>query len=206
MKIILMSLLMVFLVACSGRKFEKDYKVVDASSKEIPEWIEEPNEWAEDEDEDDYESYSYYVYETEPKNSRTLSCDVAKARASEKIASEISSFIQSEFAQTMESDQSDDMSEISEYIQSNLAKDVKSTIVGAKIQKTYWEKRKYLKELGAKKDQTRYVCAALIKVSDANLKKSFERAHKILNKKAKGEKAKKQMDAFMKKVQSDYTN
>jgi GTPase SAR1 family protein len=204
MKYLILVTMMMMIVACSGRKFERDFKVIDASSKEIPEWIEEPKEWAEDEDEDDFKKSHYYVYETEPKNSRTLACEVAKARATEKIASEIQTFIKHEFAQVVEADQDAKTDQVEEYIQSNLAKDVRAHIVGAKVQKTYWEKRRFLKELGAKKDYSRYTCSALVKISKKNLDKAFKRIHKKLQEASKSTKAKEKLAQFVEKAQKEY--
>ena len=59
------------------------------------------------------------------------------------------------------------------------------SIRGAKVRKTYWEKRFYQKDLGAKKDYNAYTCAALIQISRKNLDRGIEQVTKKLETVAK---------------------
>ena len=85
------------LVGCSSRSFDRDYKVVDASHRKVPEWIVDVDVWAKEE-QDDLKKYRYYTYTSEAANSRSISCEIAKAHVSSVIASEISQFIKDTFS------------------------------------------------------------------------------------------------------------
>lgn len=197
----LWSVIVLFLLSsCSSRSLEKDYKVVDASHQDIPEWVSDLEEWLDDEAE---ENVRYYYYMTEAKNSRSISCEIAKARSMSLVAEEISTFIKQSFAQSVEGNPLDIDEKLSEYVEDRLLKEVKATIVGAKTAKTYWEKRRFQKELGAKKDYDGFVCASLTSISKKNLEKAFKRAEKKLIKKAKNaskEKVKKILEEASEKI------
>lgn len=206
MKLFSAIFLMLVLNSCSSRSFKRDYEVVDASHKDIPEWINEPMEWAEDEDEDDYESHRYYVYTTEPKSSRTTACEIAKARGASVIAAEISQFIKHSFATSTQGDPTATDSDLSQYVEDNLAKEVQTSIVGAKVERTYWEKRRFLKEKGAKKDYDGYTCSALMKISKDNLDKGFDRAEKKLVSKSKNNETKNKVRKAIEEAQEAFDN
>lgn len=195
---------LVSLASCSSRSFKRDYEVVDASHKEIPEWINEPEEWAEDEDEDEYEKNRYYTYTTEPKSSRETACEIAKARAGSAVAGEISQFIKQSFATSTHGDPSATDSDLSQYVEDNLAKEVQTFVVGAKVKRTYWEKRRFLKEKGAKKDYEGYTCSALLEVSKDNLDIAFNRANQKLSEKAGSSEAKAKVSKILEQAQKDF--
>ena len=69
-------------------------------------------------------------------------------------------------------------------MESDLKKDVQSYVVGAQVYKTYWEKRRFLKDEGAAKNWDGYVCTSLIKVPKKNLQAALDRVEKKLNAKA----------------------
>ena len=54
MKTTTMLLAVLFIFGCS-RTLERDYKVVDASKQETPEWVEDLPEWVDDEEDSDEE-------------------------------------------------------------------------------------------------------------------------------------------------------
>lgn len=191
------------LASCASRKLERDYKVVDASHQDIPEWVSDLDEWLDDE-EDDFAKNRYYIYETEAKNSRSTACEIAKARSAANVASEISTFIKQSFAQSKHGDPTKLDSKLSEYVQDDLAKEVQAFIVGAQSYKTYWEKRKFMKEMGAQADQEGYVCTSLIKISKDNLKKAFNRSEEALAKKA-DDKSREAVQKIMKEATDAYT-
>lgn len=186
MKSLFIMLCLVLSFGCS-RKFKKDYDVVDASNKEIPEWIENPQEWADDEDEDDFKSYRYYVVNIDARKSREIACKIAKAQARSEVASEVTAFIKSTFGQSTNGDALNKDEELTEYIEDTLAQEVQSFVVGARVFREYWEKRNFSKEKGAQKDWSGYTCSALIKISKKNLEKAFKRAEDKLAGKVKQE-------------------
>lgn len=196
--------ILVFVAACSSRSFKRDYEVVDASHQEVPEWVNEPREWAQDEDEDDFEKHRYYIYTTDAKNSRTMACEAAKARAASVIASEISQFIKQSFATSTHGDPRAMDPDLSSYMEESLAKEVQSFVVGAKTLRTYWEKRRYLKDKGAKKDYDGYVCSALLKVSKGNLDTAFNRANQKLTQKAQTGEAKAKVSKAIEDAQKAF--
>ena len=198
--------LLLLAVSCSSRSFKRDYKVVDASHKEIPEWINEPMEFAEDEDDDDFESHRYYVYSTEPKNSKTIACEIAKACATSEIASEITQFIQQSLASTIQGDPTEMDQKLSEYVEDNLAKETQSFVIGSKTFKKYWEKRRFEKDLGAKKDYDGYVCSVLVKISKENLELAFNRANQKLVEKADTTKAKAKVAKVIEDAREAFNN
>ena len=79
---------------------------------------------------------------------------------------------------------------LSEYVEDNLAKETQSFVIGSKTFKQYWEKRRFEKDLGAKKDYDGYVCSVLVKISKENLELAFNRANQKLVEKADTTKAK----------------
>ena len=194
----------VLAASCSSRKFKKDYEVVDASHKEIPEWLNEPREWADDVDDPDHEKSRYYVYTTEPKNSKSTACEIAKARAASVIADEISQFIKQSFATSTHGDPTAGDSKLSQYVEDNLAKEVQTFVVGAKVHRTYWEKQRFLKEKGAAKDYDGYTCSALLKISKDNLDVAFNRANQKLAQKAKNPDTKAKVAKAIEEAQEAY--
>lgn len=203
MKLIINLSLLSLIVACSSRKLERDYKVVDASSQEIPEWVEDLDEWLDDE-EDDFKKHRYYIYTTEAKNSRSTACEIAKARSASNVAGEVSTFIKQSLAQSRHGDPTKTNGKLAEYIQDDLAKEVQAFIVGAQNYKVYWEKRRFLKEQGAKKDWDGFVCTSLVKISKSNLKKAFKRSEEALSAKV-DVKAKEQVQKIMQEAAEAYT-
>ena len=151
MKWILIFCLSVLVAGCSSRRLERDYKVVDASSQDIPEWVEDLDEWLDDE-EKDYKKHRYYKYTTEAKNDRSTACEIAKARSASSVAAEVSTFIKQSLAQSSHGDPTKENGKLDEYVQDDLAKEVQAFIVGAQNYKVYWEKRRFMKDKGAKKE------------------------------------------------------
>jgi hypothetical protein len=169
-------LLIIFTVSCSSnpeRDFDKEFKVVDASSKAIPEWIDEPEEG---DKENARKESRYFISESSHSNKRLCNRS-AQARATAKIAQEIAQFIKNSYA---EATQGSDDTDISQYMQEQLGQEAQSFVVGSKVVQTYWEKRRYLKELGASKNQTKYNCFALVKMKKEDLKKAVELSRKKL--------------------------
>ena len=178
--------------ACSSSKFkstehediERDYEVKDSSSNSRPGWIEDANGWA-GENDIDTKSLTYYSFETTPKVSRQIACDLAKARARADIAGEIATEISKQIDQEVSGnpgidENNPDISSLKEFVDSFLSSRIQRSVYGAKVSKTYWEKRFYQKDLGAKKDFYGHTCAVFVSISKANLNKSIAAAQKEL--------------------------
>lgn len=161
-------------------EMERDYVVKDASSKIRPGWIEDAGVWSRNYNKDT-DKNRYFSFETEPKVSRKVSCDLAKANAKADIAGEIATFIDKSIATSQTGDASIDennpnIQALREYVENTLAQKVQALIHGAAIEKTYWEKRKYSKELGAKKDFVAYTCAVYVRIAKERLNKAIDEA------------------------------
>ncbi len=177
-----MKLLILLLIAtgCS-RSLEKDYKVVDASHQEIPEWVEDLEEYLDDEvDEDDLKDNRFYSYSTVAKNDRDIACKIANANASSAIASEISTFIEEKFKQELDGDASSSSKKLTEFVVNDLKKVVSADIVGAQKYREYWEKRRFMQDKGATKNWDGFVCTVLFKIPKSHLKKAFKRTEEKL--------------------------
>ncbi len=200
-------------VACSSKKvtsedrpleevknteIQKEYEVKDASSNIRPGWIEDAEVWAK-QNEKNIEKNRFFSYETEPKVTRSVACDVAKANVNADIASEITNFIDKTFAQSTEGQASVDMNNpkltpMREYLATNLSQKTQSLIHGAAIVKTYWEQREYKKSLGAKEDFKAYTCSVLIRMDADRLKKAVDDAANFVAKKVEDKEMKAKVE------------
>ncbi len=176
MKFLILTLLAVTLASCSSkpkeREFKLTYSVINASSKIEPNWLNDPSNG--EADEKDKKKNDYFVSESEHKNKR-LCVKSAEARATAKVASEISQYIKNYYEENVSGNQ--DEAAVA-YMNENLAQDAQAFVVGAKVYQTYWEKRKYDMEKGASEDREVYSCNALIKMNKANLASAIKRAVK----------------------------
>lgn len=180
------------LAACSSTKkeaelverehedIERDYVVTDASGQTRPGWIEDPILWSKEYGKE-VEKYRFFSYETEPKVSRKIACDLAKANVRSDIASEISTFIDRQLGTSMEGVSSVDennpeLKALKEYTETTLVEKTKAFVHGASVVKTYWEKRRYQQDLGAKKDFMAFTCAVYVRMEADTLAKAVERA------------------------------
>lgn len=174
------------LFSCSSSKttgpihsIERDYVVKDASSGIRPEWLEDVDIWAKDDG--DLKLFRYFAFETTPKVDREIACDLAKANARTDIATEIATFIEKSLGFSKEGaasigENDPHMQELREFVEVTLAEKTKALIHGASVQKVYWEKRYYKKNLGARKDFVGYTCGALIRIDKEQLKKAVDEA------------------------------
>jgi hypothetical protein len=159
---------------------KRDFEVRDASSNTRPGWIEDAEVWASSND-NQAKSFRYFSYETEPKVNRNMACSLAKANAKADIAGEIATFIDKSIASSVEGKASIDennpsIQSLREFVSNNLTQKTQSLIHGAAIVKTYWEKRKYLKEKGAKRDFTAFTCAVFVRMKRERLETAVEKA------------------------------
>ncbi len=169
-------------------EIQRDYVVRDASSKTRPGWIEDATVWAKQKSLD-LKTHSYFSYETDPKVSKKTACNLAKANTKSDIAGEIATFIDKQLGESQEGrasiDENDPKTEaMREFVENTLAEKVQALIHGARISKTYWEKRRYLAEKGAARDFTAYTCATLVRMDNKRLQKAIDEAADYVNKQA----------------------
>lgn len=181
MKYLIILNLIILAVSCSSRSLKKDYVVVDSSHQDIPEWVEDLSEWIEDEEKNE-NRYRYFTYTSDPKNDRQISCDLASARAGTYIAGEISQTIKQNIESIKSGDPNSKNEKMDQFVEEKLTKEIKANLVGVKTYKTYWEKRRFQKELGAKENKDAYTCTKLLKVPKSDMKKMFVVAYKKLDK------------------------
>jgi hypothetical protein len=158
----------------------RDYLVVDASSNTRPGWIEDAEVWARNHSKDT-NKFSYFSYETDPKVSRNISCNLAKANAKSDIAGEITTFIDKQLGASTQGNANIDennpqIESLREYVENTLTEKIQALIHGAHVEKTYWEKRKYLKDKGAKKDFTAWTCGVFLRMPTESLKRAIDEA------------------------------
>ena len=197
-----------FLAACSSSSYKVDYEVRNASAKERPEWISDSEKWAKDNDQD-VEKYRYFAYETTPKVNRSVACQLAKTKSRADIADEIASFIQKTLGESQEGRASIDENNpettaLREFVEVTLAQKTSAMIHGASVIKTYWEKRNYLEEKGAKKDYVGYTCASLIRMSEKSLSKAIDRASRLLTNRVDDPETKANVKKAIKNVSEDF--
>lgn len=163
-----------------NKSIKRDYLVTDASSSLRPGWIEDASLWSRNHNKD-MKKYSFFSFETEPKVGRSISCNLAKASARADIASEIATFIDKQLGTSQEGSASIDennpnVKALRDFVENTLAEKIQALIHGARVSKTYWEKRKYKQELGAVKNFTAYTCAAFIRMPNKRLMRAINEA------------------------------
>lgn len=225
MKKILASIFLLSLVACSSApkkaevverpleevkhtEIKREYEVRDASSNFRPGWIEDAEVWAK-QNEKDLDKNRFFAYETEPKVTRSVACDIAKANTRVDIASEITTFIEKTLGTTQEGNASVDLnspklSPLKEYMENTLAEKVQSLVHGASVVKTYWEQREYKKALGAKEDFKAFTCAVLIRMESERLRKAVDEAANFVTKKVDDPEAKETVKKALKDVSDNF--
>lgn len=114
-------------------------------------------------------NYRYYVSDAENPD-QNLCLNLAESRATQKVASEISQEIMSKFKETARS--KDDESTRS--VKNELERNIQVNLHGVSVTGKYWEKRQYLKEMGAEKDKTGYKCDVAVRISNAVLAEALE--------------------------------
>ena len=186
----------------------RDYLVRDASSSKRPGWIEDAELWSRNHSKDT-KKFRYFSYETDPKVSRNISCNLAKANARTDIAGEIKTFIDKQLGASTQGNANIDennpnIQALREYVENTLAEKIQALIHGAAVEKTYWEKRAYLKEKGAKKDFTAWTCAVYIRMPSERLKRSIDEAANHVMKRADDPETKDAVRKAMKEASKNY--
>lgn len=186
----------------------KDYDVRDSSSNIRPGWIEDAEIWAMQESMNT-DKYRFFSYETEPKVSRDIACNLAQANTRATIAGEITTFIQRSLAASTEGQSAidpnnPDTKPVREYISTTLSERVQSLIHGAAVIKTYWEKRNYSAKLGAKKDYVAFTCATLIRMDAARLNTAIEKASEEIVKSVTNDETKENVKKALENLGEDF--
>lgn len=154
-------------------KVEKpDYVILQASQPTEPAWILDP---ILGDDVKERKKSRYFVSESQNVNQR-LCVRSAEARATSKIAREIAQFMKNSYSEATQGEED----EVTEYMEERLAQESQSFIVGARVHKTFWEKRRYKEELGAEEDKTEFYCYALVKMTKKDVESAVKNAKKKL--------------------------
>ncbi|HXH74768.1 MAG TPA: hypothetical protein VNJ08_07365 [Bacteriovoracaceae bacterium] len=211
-------IILILSVACASKKTVKDidnsetiardYEIRDATSPIRPGWIEDAEIWAEQE-KMDIGKFRYFSFETEPKVNREIACNLAKANVRSDIAAEITTFIQKSLGASEEGSAAIDANNpktqpMREYVSNTLAERVQSLIHGSAVIKTYWEKRNFLKKMGAKKDHVGFTCATLVQMERGRLKTAIEKASEDLVDKAGDPETKENVKKALENIDEDF--
>jgi len=87
-----------------------------------------------------------------------------------------------------------ELNSLKEYFESTLVEKIEGKLVGASVEKVYWEKRQYLKKLGARKDYTGHTCAVLMKMKADDFKALTEIARQELIQKVQNQALKEKIE------------
>ncbi len=224
-QLLLLATVLSFAVGCSSsshkdheRKLEerehegikRDYTVTDASSNIRPGWVEDAEVWAA-QNRMDSKTMRYFSFETEPKVSRQIACELARANSRADIAAEITTFINRSLADTSEGSATIDMNQpapkaLKNYVETTLVEKVQALIYGSSVLKTYWEKRQYTEKLGAKADFTGYTCAVFLQMDSARLSEAVDRAADMVLQEAADPALKEKVKKALEQASEDFNN
>ena len=161
-KTLLSATILSLVVACSGVK--KNYVIVDNSYSPKPKWVKKEHYEPSKKDE-----YKYFISKAENVNQR-LCESTASARANLVVASEIANNIDNAFKNTINSNDDEANTITTEKLQQT----VKLQLAGVENTERYWERRQYLKKLGAEEDKTRYQCYSLLRMKKDSYNKAVD--------------------------------
>ncbi len=187
---------------------KRDYTVRDASSKFRPGWIEDAEVWAKNYSYD-LQKFRFFSFESEPKVSRTMACNLAKANAKADIAGEITTFIDKTISESTEGEAGIDpnnpvINSLRQYVSNNLTSKIQSLLYGASVIKTYWEKRSFSTDLGAKKDYIGYTCGALVRIPASRLSRAIDQAVEMVSNRVKDKEIKEKVEKALKNANESF--
>lgn len=163
-KLIAMGTLATLMVACSS--FKPDYKITDASANSRPNWIEK----AEKADSSSVaEKNRYFIDFSENANQR-LCREGAKSRATAKVAAEVSQHILGIYHENTKGS----LDAADTTVEEKLKREINTGLTGVQEAATYWEKRQYMKEMGAAENKQTYFCYAVVKMDRDRLEKAMK--------------------------------
>jgi hypothetical protein len=189
-------------------KIKREYTVVDASSNTRPGWIEDAEVWA-FQNREDVELFRYFSFETDPKVSRQIACELARANARGDIAGEISTFISRSLADTTEGSANIDpnnpeVKALRNYVDTTLTEKVTALIHGSSVLKTYWEKRNYAEKLGAKGDYSAFTCAVYVQMSRERLASAIDRASTLVSEEVENQDLRDKVEQALANANQDF--
>lgn len=187
---------------------KRNYEVRDASSKVRPGWIQKPMAWAKQK-ELDIKKYRFFSFETSPNADKDIACNLAKANARVDIAGEISAFINKkltskEAGDTFIDENDPQKKEILHFVSNVLVEKIKSSVNGAAVMETYWEKRQYMESLGAKRDFVAYTCATLVRMEEDLIRRAVEDARTEVVNQAKKSGDSKDIEKILEKAPEEF--
>ncbi len=186
------------------KKLKPSFVVKEASSEYRPAWIEDAPRWAQQYRED-ASRYRYFSYMTEPKLSRSLACSLAQARGRADVAAQIGTYLRKQLDASQEGRPTAELNQgLQEYVEETLSEDIEAQLVGVSTEKTYWEKRQYLKKKGAPRDYQGYTCGALVKIEKAQLNTLMQNATKKLLSRTIAPAEKAYVQSVLEKSSSDF--
>ncbi|MBR1778169.1 MAG: hypothetical protein IJ752_06260 [Alphaproteobacteria bacterium] len=154
------------LSACAG--FKPDYVVKDASESSAPSWTVQSKAHKVDSSSEAKE-HRYFVNDAHNVNQR-LCLKAAETRATQKVASEVAQEIMSRFEEKSQSEDDTASTKLKDKLEQNIQVNLHGVAVAGK----YWEKRSYLKEMGAEKDYTSYKCDVVVRIKKSALAEAIE--------------------------------
>jgi len=178
------------------RDFKLDYVLVDASEGDRPKWLLNPHVA---DNGDDRGKFRYFVSDASHSNKR-LSMKSAQARANARVAGEITQFIKNTYSEATQGTDDD----VTTYMQEQLTQEIQSFVVGAQTKRTYWEKRRYKKELGAMKNMDRYTSYALVRMKKEDLSKMIAMARKKILRSIEAPEVKKKTERAIRDVEDKF--
>ncbi len=186
-KIFLVLLSLTFIISCSStkkaREFDLDYKVLNASHKVEPDWLEDADGFKEGD-----KSYHYFVSQSENRN-RRLCVKSATARSTAVIASEISQEIANDYTEVTSLDS--DSEEVKSFHET-LTQSIKTKVSGIRVKKQYWEKRQKQKE-EVLEGNPYYACYSLVGIKEESLQSAINFARQTALAKMKNQEQKEEL-------------
>ncbi|MFG1482311.1 hypothetical protein ABMA79_13735 [Halobacteriovorax sp. HFRX-2_2] len=162
-------LISIALISCASgkkaREFEIDYKILNASNKIEPDWLESADNYKGDKD------YHYFLSQSENRN-RRLCVKSATARSTAVIASEISQEIANDYTEVTNLDE--DSQEIKTFSET-LTQSIRTKVSGVRVKEQYWEKRQKMKDEKLIGDPY-YTCYSLVGIKEDTLQRAIRYA------------------------------
>lgn len=144
------------LTACAG--FKPDYEVRDASASSKPAWTVQ-SKTAKIDSSSERKENRYFVADAVNVD-KGLCLRSAEVNATRKIASEVAQEIMGAFEENRKS--ADDSANVK--MKEKLEQNIQVNLHGVVVAEKYWERRAYMKALGAEKDYTGYKCDVAVKI------------------------------------------
>ena len=166
----------------------RDYVVVDASSPSRPGWTDDPGRWAR-ENGLDTAAHRHLSFETTPKNDRAAACELARARVRADVASEVATEIDRRLTAFLEgrpAGAAPGAASLREYVETTLVERVRARVHGVEVLRTYWEKRRHRRDLGARSDHDGWTCAVFARMDARRLGRLVEDAADRVGERAGG--------------------